>query len=207
MASIKLSRYEAEEGDLPDVCMCCGAEATERKRRRFVSHPLWVYVLLPWGLIPYAIVASILTERILCYTLFCPRHKNYYFVRNLIVWSALVVVLLLIAGAFILALSLSNYVSKSTQGILAGSCCLGTVVLLLCWLMSIPISQETAIHPTNATERHLTLKCVSPAFVEAVRQYRVERKEQVQAEDEREQFRPRRSPRTRKGDDDRIQPS
>ena len=42
MASIQLTRYEAEEDDLPDMCMRCGAAATVRKRRLFVSHPMWV---------------------------------------------------------------------------------------------------------------------------------------------------------------------
>src|SRR4051812_25286496 len=88
MASIRLSRYEAEEGDLPEVCMCCGAPATERKRRRFVSHPLWVYVLMPFGYLPYVIVAAVLTEHVRCYTLFCPRHKNHWRSRTLIFWCA-----------------------------------------------------------------------------------------------------------------------
>ncbi|HEY7330392.1 MAG TPA: hypothetical protein VH592_22320 [Gemmataceae bacterium] len=207
MPSIKLSRYEAEEGSLPDVCMCCGVEATERKRRRFVSHPLWVYVLMPFGYIPYVIVAAILTEHIRCYTLFCPRHKNYYRSRNLIVWGALVLVLFLIIGGLILAFSLSSHVSESTQELLAGSTCLGSVLLLLLWLISIPISQETAIHPTKATEHHVTLKCVCPAFAEAVQQYRADRKDQSQTDEVRQRSRPRRSPDIRTGDDDRIQPS
>jgi hypothetical protein len=208
MASIQLSRYEAEEGDLPDVCMYCGEPATERKRRRFISHPLWVYLLLPWGYVLYAIVAAILTEHIRCYTLFCPRHKNYWLVRNLYVWGSLVLILILLIGGFILAGSLSSQVSPSTQDILFGSCCIGSVVLLLGWLISIPISQVTAIHPANATEYHLTLKRVSPAFVEAVRLHRAEHKGEIQAEEYREHFRPRRSPpRRREGDDERIERS
>ena len=203
MASIRLSRYEAEEGDLPDVCMCCGEPATERKRRRFVSHPLWVYVLLPFGYIVYAIVAIILTEHIRCYTLFCERHKKYWLVRNLSIWVGLVVILALIFGGFALAASLSGQVSRSMEDILFGSMCIGSVVLLLCWLISIPLSQVTAIHPANATEYELTLKRVSPAFVEAVRQHRANRKDQAQAEDYRGHFRPRR----REEDDDRIERS
>lgn len=206
MASIKLSRYEAEEGDLPDVCMCCGAEATERQRRRFVSHPFWVYVLLPFGLIPYAIVAIILTEHIRCYTLFCPRHKNYFRVRNLFVWGSLLGILVFIVGGFFLAGLLAGRVDKSSQDIVFGSLCFGTVLLLFCWLISIPISQVMAIHPADATERSLILKRVSPDFVEAVRQHRADRKDQVQAQDFREHFRQRRSsPNYRKRDDEDLE--
>jgi hypothetical protein len=208
MASIQLSRYEAEEGDLPDVCMCCGEEATERKRRRFISHPLWVYLLMPFGYIPYVIVAAILTEHIRCYTLFCPRHRNYWFIRNLFVWGALVVVLALIVGGFFLALWLSGQVDKSSEGIVFGSFCFGTVLLLFGWLISIPISQVTAIHPANATERRLTLKRVCPEFVEAVRQHRENRRNQSRREDDQEHFRPSRSsPRPRYQDEDRIEPA
>lgn len=200
MASIQLSRHEAEEGDLPDVCMCCGAPATERKRRRFISHPLWVYLLLPLGYIPYAIVAAILTEHIRCYTLFCPRHKHHWLVRSLIVWGLLVAILALVITGFIIAGSLSGRVSSSTESLLFGSVCIGSIVLMLCWFISIPLMQSTAIHPADATERHLALKRISPAFVEAVREHRENRKSEVQQEDYRRKFQPRRSP-PRRGDE------
>lgn len=199
MASIQLSRYEAEEGDLPEVCMRCGAPATERKRRRFVSHPFWIYVLLPFGYIPYVIVAAILTEKVRCYTLFCPRHKNQWRRRTLIIWGAFVALLVLLAGSFALVGSLSGQFSKSTQDFLLGSLCIASPVLFLCWLISIPIMQETAIHPADVTERRLTLKHIAPAFAEAVREYREDRKREGREEDSRREFRARRS-RPRRGD-------
>ncbi|HZV06269.1 MAG TPA: hypothetical protein VE999_14415 [Gemmataceae bacterium] len=207
MASIELSRYEAEEGDLPDVCMCCGEEATERKRRRFISHPLWVFLLLPF--IPiYLIVSILLTEDIRCYTLFCPRHKNYFLVRSLFVWGSLVVVLALIVGGFVLAFLLSGQVDKSKESTLFGSLCIGTVVLFMGWLVSIPISQVTAIHPANATRSRLILKRVSPLFVEAVLQYRENHALEAQPADYQEHFRPRRSrQRYEDSDDERIEPA
>src|SRR5947209_19812623 len=121
MASIQLSRYEAEEGDLPEVCMSCGAPATERKRRRFISHPLWVYVLLPFGYLPYVVVAAVLTEHVRCYTLFCPRHKNHWRFRTLIIWGAFVALLAVIVGSVVLVGSLSEQLSRSTTDRLMGS--------------------------------------------------------------------------------------
>ena len=176
MAWIQLSKYEAEEGDLPDVCMCCGAPAIERKRRRFISHPLWVYALMPLGYIPYAVVAAILTEHVRCYTLFCARHKHYWRNRTLAIWGTFVALLALIVGSFAIVGSMSEQFSRSTQDILFGALCIGSPVLLLCWLISIPIIQVTEIHPANVTERRLTLKGISPAFAEAVREYRENRK-------------------------------
>ncbi len=191
MAGIQLSRYEAEEGDLPDVCMCCGAPATERKRLRFTSHPLWCYVLLPFGYIPYVIVAAILTERVLCYTLFCPRHKHYFRFRTLIVWGGLAALLVVIFGGFVLAGSIADRSGK-TQDLLFGSLCIASPLLLFLWLISIPIVQETSIRPADVRERRLILKHVSSDFVEAVREYRENRKGEEQAENYSDKFRSRR---------------
>jgi hypothetical protein len=172
MASIQLTRREAETGDLPDVCMRCGAPATVRKRRMFVSHPLWVYVLLPFGYLPYVIVAAILTQRTRCYTHFCRRHKNHWVYRALIIWGAFPVLLALIVSGWVLVASLENVGGKGMVDRLVGTMCVGDIVLMLLWLMSIPLIQLTAIHPGDVTERRLTLKRVAPAFVEAVRNYR-----------------------------------
>jgi hypothetical protein len=114
----------------------------------------------------------------------------------------------LLVGAFALAVSLSGRFSESTQGILFGSLCIGSVVLFLCWFISIPLMQVTAIHPAAATEYRLTLKRVAPAFVEAVHQHREDRQGQTQPEDYREHFRPRRSPPHHgERDDERIERS
>ena len=192
MASIRLSRREAEKGDLPDVCMRCGEPATERKRLRFTSHPVWVYVLVPFGLLPYLIVAAILTERVRCYTLFCDRHRKHWLVRTLIVWGAFVAVLVVIAGSFIILASLEGRLNKSAQETLSGLLCFGSVLLILCWLISIPITQLTAIHPADVTETRLTLKCVSPEFVDAVKEHRERRRAEGQQEDHRRTTRRRR---------------
>jgi hypothetical protein len=184
MASIQLTRREAEEGDLPEVCMRCGAPATVRKRRMFVSHPLWVYLLLPAGYLPYVIVAAVLTQRVRCYTHFCPQHKNHWLFRGLIVWCAFVALLALIVGSFAIVISMEQQLGKDTTGSLFGFLCIGSTLLMFCWLISIPIMQLTAIHPGEVTERRLTLKCVSPAFVDAVRNHR----ERPRADEEEEDY-------------------
>jgi hypothetical protein len=193
VASIQLTREEAELGFLPDVCMRCGAPATVRKRRLFVSHPLWVYVLLPFGYLPYVIVAAILTQRVRCYTHFCPRHKSHWLFCGLIIWGAFPVLLALIASGWVVVFSMEKVVSKSMVDGLAGTMCVGEIVLILLWLMSIPIMQLTAIHPADVTERRLTLKRVSPAFVEALRDYRDRPRADEEQEDYRRTSRPRRS--------------
>jgi hypothetical protein len=179
MASIQLTRYKAEEGDLPNVCMRCGEPDTERKRLRFTSHPLWVYVLLPFGYIVYAIVAAVLTENVRCYTQFCHRHKNHWFIRTLIIWVGFVALLVFIVSIIIVVASLA---SKATMDSLFGYLSLGSVLLMFCWLISIPLIQLTSIHAAEVSKRRITLKCISPEFADAVLEYRKKRR----AEDERE---------------------
>src|SRR5260370_38102410 len=132
--------------------MRCGAPATVRKRRMFVSHPLWVYLLLPFGYLPYVIVAAVLTERVRCYTHFCSRHKNHWLVRTLIIWCAFPVLLALIAGGFVLVYSLENVVDKSTEGRLAGMLFVGSPGLMFLWPASVPLIQLTTIHPALRTD-------------------------------------------------------
>ena len=63
MATVRLYRDETEDFDLPAVCMKCGAPATTWKSKTFSWHPPWVYVLILIGLLPFAIVAMVLTKR------------------------------------------------------------------------------------------------------------------------------------------------
>jgi hypothetical protein len=181
MPSISLTRREAEEGDLPNVCMRCAAPATVRKRYRFVSHPAWIYLLLPFGYLPYVIVAAVLTEHVRCYTQFCPRHKNHWRMRAFIIWGTFLVLLAVIGASFFLIVSLNAERAF-------GFCCVAWLVLMVCWLISIPIIQTTSIHPAYVTERRLTLKRVSASFVEAVGDYR-EKPRPGDLEDDRRKFR------------------
>jgi hypothetical protein len=183
MASIVLSRYEAEEGDLPEVCMLCGAPATERKRRRFTSHPFWVYVLLPFGWLPYIIVAAILTVRVHCYTHLCARHRNHWLMRTLIIWGVFAGLVALILGSFFVVALTGQKLGKSSFDALFGTLCIGSLVLMFLWLASIPILQVTAIHPADVTKRRLTLKRISPEFADAVWEHRDERRAEAEQED------------------------
>src|SRR5437879_875493 len=183
MAAIQLTRREAETGDLPNVCMRCGAPATVQTRRAFVSHPFWVYVLLPLGYLPYVIVAAVLTQRVRCYTYFCPRHKNHWLIRAVFIWGGLVVLLALMVGSFALVFAMERQLGQSTTNQLVGLVCVGSFMLLFAWLMSIPLSQLTAIHPDNVTDRRLILKGVSPLFVQAVQDYRERLRDEEQEED------------------------
>lgn len=182
MPSVRLSRYEAEEGDLPDVCMRCGAPAAVRKRYAFTWHPLWTYLLLPFGFLPYVVVAAVLTQRVRCYTLLCERHKWHWLVRTLVVWGGFALMLLLIVGGFALMMALGEGQTGGAKDRLFGLFCVGMVALILAWLISIPVTQVTAIHPTESTHRTVTLARVSPAFIDALLDHRDRRRAALDAE-------------------------
>jgi hypothetical protein len=82
---------------------------------------------------------------------------------------------------------------KSKNDWLTGSLCLSVPVLILCWFISIPIIQATQIPPSHATRRHLTLERVSPAFVQAVEEYRTGRPPEVLPAESEGQIQTRRS--------------
>src|SRR5258708_14518335 len=62
MPQIRLDREDAD-GRLPMVCMRCGEPATVTRTRNMSWCPPWVGVLFLAGLIPYVIVAIIMTKR------------------------------------------------------------------------------------------------------------------------------------------------
>lgn len=76
MAKVRLRRYEIEEYDLPPVRAKCGARAVARPEKTFSWHPGWVTVLILVGLMPYVLVALILTKRMTVPLPLCQRHRN-----------------------------------------------------------------------------------------------------------------------------------
>jgi hypothetical protein len=189
MARIKLERYEAEEGDLPDICMKCGARATTEKLRRFSWQPPWVYVLLLAGLLPFLIVALILTKRMRIPVPLCAEHRGHWTWRGWVVGGGFLGLFLLGLGTMILLAATDN--AGRRQGDDAfGFVCLGFTALGLVWLIVAAIVQHTAIRPTRITDYEITLTNVAPGFVKALL-------EEDREEDERRAMR-RRAARARR---------
>ncbi len=181
MARIRLGRYEAEHGELPFICMRCGAPATMVKRKSLAWHPPWVYVLIPAGVLPFVIVAMVLTKRMRLQIPLCDAHKSNWLVRALIIWGSFVVFLgmIVLIGAVLFALDEQRRRAGSAESGFSGFLCLGIVGGAIAWLISIPIIQNTAIHVTQITDSSITLTKVSPRFVEAVRAKRQDLDEEL----------------------------
>src|SRR5262245_26714718 len=101
MARVRLHRGEVRQGGLPPVCMRCGADAELERKRQFSWNPSWVYLLILLGLLPFVIVALVLTKRMTVHAPLCRDHKNHWLTRNLIIYLGLLPVALLGFGAIL----------------------------------------------------------------------------------------------------------
>lgn len=81
MARIRLHRNEAA-GRLPPLCLRCGRPAFQVESLQISWFPLWVNALMLPGMVPYLIVAPLLTRRATLHAPFCPRHRNHWRVRQ-----------------------------------------------------------------------------------------------------------------------------
>jgi hypothetical protein len=174
MATVRISRFEAAERLLPPVCMRCGAEATVLKRKAFSWHPSWVLVLLLAGLLPFLILALVLTKYMTIHAPLCEEHRNHWTWRSLFTWLGLTFFLILGIMAIIFSVQERGPGAAAVGGLL----CLGTLIGGLGWLIAAAIIQLVGIRPTEITNRGMTLTNVSPAFADALEDERDMREEE-----------------------------
>jgi hypothetical protein len=175
MASIRLADYEVEPEGLPQVCICCGQPADGDTRVNFAWYPGWVNILILAGLLPWALVAMILTKRMRTHLPTCQRHRGHWFNRKLFVWGG-VLFFMAIGVACIVILATAN----QQRGLddLAGYICAAGVIGGLIWLIAALIYNSSGVRPTEITDRDIVLTKVSPDFIDAVCDYRHENDEE-----------------------------
>jgi hypothetical protein len=195
VASVKLSQYEIEEYDPPEVCMKCGAPSSVVVRRTFSWTPQWVSTLIVVGILfftPLAliflIVSAVVTKRMAVRIPLCEKHKGLWTKRMLIVLLGLLVILAFVGCAAYVS------VAEGDLSDLAVPLWIVVVALLLGWLITLVVLQQSAIRPTEITDGNITLTGVSPGYLEALREDRG---------DDYDDDRPRRSRRDDDYDDDR----
>jgi hypothetical protein len=219
MAKVELSRREAEDGHLPEVCMVCGAQAWKQKSKQFSWYPPWTAILILAGLIPFAIVVMILTKRMRVQVPLCDEHQNHWSWRSWLVGLGVAFFALLgIATLVLLAATTDQSPRRGGGGgggggpnPLVGLLCAGTALGGLVWLIVCAIVQQMAIRPTEITDSSITLTNVAAAFVDALEEesrrpdprdrYGREPPPRRDWDDERYSREP---PRRRDGEDDRY---
>lgn len=167
MAVLRLESYDRNVEELPDVCMQCGEPATLRKSKTFSWFPPWIWVLFfVCGLLPFAIVAMIMTKRRTVDVPLCEEHRNHWLWRQLLVFGTLLGVVVIGVVAWGVLIANDNNRGDPLGGIL----CAGSLIFLVAWLILAVIVQSTSIRPKEITDRDITLTGVSKAFVEAYEQ-------------------------------------
>lgn len=165
MARVRLEDYEVEEDLLPQVCMKCGAEAATTKRKTFSWYPPWIIAIIIVAPLPGLIVAMVLTKRMTVRVPICDQHKNHWTWRH---WFAGLTVLGLGAMGVAGLIVLLQFDRRMPSRNLASWACIGTGVALVVWVVVIAVVYNTAIRPTEITNRDITLTDVSPDFVAAL---------------------------------------
>jgi hypothetical protein len=163
MSQVRLDRYEAD-GRLPMVCMRCGEPATVTRSRNMSWCPPWVGVLFLAGLVPYVIVAMILTKRARVQVPLCDSHKGHWLYRLLIVLGSFFLLLFVgIVGAVLFAVA-----PRQFQDSAGPFMCLGGAFLFIIWVVVLIVAQNTAIRPREITDDEIMLTGVCNEFVAAV---------------------------------------
>ncbi len=184
MAQVRLDRDEVDE--LPAVCMRCGQPSAVIRARMFSWCPPWVGILILVGLLPYIIVHLILTKRMRVNVPLCEPHKNHWLWRAVIVWGSLLVLGGLVAVGLALQQPLADQAGVAPDD-LFGYLCLGSVALLVVWIVIAMVAQQTAIRPVEITDDTITLTGVNQDFRHALKELEAD-------EDDDRPRRPRKPP-------------
>lgn len=165
MAVVRLGRHEAEKGALPPVCMRCGAPATLTKAKRFRWYPSWVNILILVGLLPYIIVAAIMTKRMRVAAPLCDAHRHHGLWNDVLVPCLLAAVFIVpCGGGFFI-----NTVFKIKGGESLGLVIVFSLLLgLVAWIITAVVVGARTIRPEEIADRSITLKGVSEVFVAAI---------------------------------------
>jgi len=167
MATVRLSRYEAQEGRLPPVCMVCGQQAARQfTHKTMYWHPSWVFILLLLGVLPFAIAALATQQRLGLRAPLCVNHQSHWFTRSLIIWLSLLGIVVLGIGCFVLVEA--QQAGRPTNDAVLGVVCIGATVMLVSWVVLVIVLQSTAVRAKEITDRTITLTGVSSRFVEAM---------------------------------------
>ena len=161
MAEVRLYLDEAN-GNLPGACMCCGEQATTAVTRKMSWCPSWIAVFIIFGLLPYAILALIMTRKATVIVPLCDEHKNHWSKRTLwILLSALGFTMLVIAVFVVLAV-LPGRIGEEMMPFAA----IFAFVLFLVWIVIIAVAQSSVISTKEITNSDILLSGVSENFVE-----------------------------------------
>jgi len=164
MPQVRLHLYEASGYELPRVCLRCGRPAREFQTLEIAWFPMWVNWLMLLGIVPYLIVAPILTKKATLNAPFCERHQYHWHVRTLAIAASLAVFLAAMYASL-------KWYPPLLLAVL--------FVLFPLIVVFVAIVHRSSVRPTEVTATHLVIDGVCNVFVDAL----VQRDQAVDRED------------------------
>jgi hypothetical protein len=155
MPTVQLDR-RSYKGDVPDVCMRCGAPAPERVKQTFSWVAGWVHFIILISPLIWLILVLVLRKVCHARLPMCEQHKNHWLRRKIVVYGSL---LFGIALAILVAFATSAAQPSSD---LEGLVCVFPFVIFLIWVIVAAVIMNTAIRASKITEGetlHLTNVC------------------------------------------------
>jgi hypothetical protein len=164
---VTISRDRADNDELPDICMVCGAPAPERVNRTFHHAPEWAGLLLLAGLIPGAVALAFTsrTMRVACPV--CARHRTHWSrLEWLNLLGGLIPLLLGAIGYGIGMLLRVPHREGTVEGHWIGLA-VGAGIGFIVWIAPIIYLTMTRIGAKNITLHAITFQGVAPEFARA----------------------------------------
>jgi ACR3 family arsenite efflux pump ArsB len=160
-----LDRDEAQDGDLPPVCIRCGRKAAVWKKKRFTTSSGVAFLL------GGPLVAGMTTRTIGAKLPFCRKHKNHWRTLNIVLLCGLIYIPLVGLGIYLAKQGYQvNQTVERIGGIVLGAACFSFVL----WLIAILTLNSTTVRAVKVTNDDLTLQGVSDEFVKAMAKKRRE---------------------------------
>jgi hypothetical protein len=151
MATVRLDRCEARQGNLPPVCIRCGIAASGYRKKWFYYSPWWCCLGIPFG------------DEVRLSVPFCLLHRNVWR------WQQSVLFVTICVLSFVFELVLFGLASQGKYAIPA----LTILGILLSgpWLVIVAMIglKYLGIYATEVTPSSVTLTGVAAEFAEAVR--------------------------------------
>jgi hypothetical protein len=168
MATIRLGRYEARQGNLPPVCICCGTAASVYRTKTFVHSPWWVYLGIPFGLLPFFVLACYRIKSARVRVPLCSLHRNLWRWQQpaLLSMSA---ILCVVFGLVPLALADQGRYEGAREGKIAVVAILAIVTGVCLYFAATVSLRYLGIHATAINATSITLTGVAAEFGEALR--------------------------------------
>jgi hypothetical protein len=160
MADIWLDEAGWKDGDLPDLCLECGAPTPDRVRKTFVYTPRWVYAMLFVHLLLMVLLMYFTRKQFRSRVPMCPRHKRHWRKRDLWIFFALVGATLLAGLGVALLIWIDDEKLVPLYGVVIFSCLVG-------WVVAFALIHAGTIRLTEFSKHAIRLTKVSPGFADA----------------------------------------